>query len=265
MTEKDTGSSLRLESGFGELAVDGGNGFTAFDLADRDDTLRVDSLHSREYFMQSEVFTLPSGGSFRYCPWIRPSNDSLLNARFGSLKYSVDFYDTTGSFKYRIDSMTVCDTAPRVHSILRTISINTGSNQRGYAVFHRVTGSMDDTSAIPLSIIARKRLSTTTDSYKRNAANKPQSSGISDITLTTSPNPFKNEVNVYLSIPESGPVTIEAYNALGNSMGYLCKERIFTNGLHQLVWQAGKLPSGMYILRMRYGNEVISARVVAME
>jgi hypothetical protein len=261
LTEKDTGSALLIESGFGELAVDNGNGMSAFDLADRDDTLKIDSQHPKEYFMQSEHFTLPVGGTIQYCPWIRPSNDSLFAVRFNSLKFALDFYDTSGVFNYRVDSMTIHDSASRIHADLRTIYLSRESNQKGYLVFHRVSGTVEDTLAITQNIIARKRLSTIS-SYKQ--ANKPQSA-LHQITLEAAPNPFKNEVNIFLGIPVSGAVTIEAFNTLGKSIGYLCKSRMFTEGKHQLVWQAGKLPAGAYILRLRYGNEVVTANVIAIE
>ena len=264
VTEKDTGSKLLIEYGFGELALDNGNGMTPFDLLDREDTLAIDSLHPKEYFMQSVNFTLPAGGTVQYCPWIRPSDASLYQSRFDTLIYALDFYDTSGAYQFRIDSIALCDSSERIRSILRTISINRDNDKLGYTVFHRVTGFMADSEAMPQNIITQKRLSTIS-SYKQRTGAQHPASAKNDITLVTAPNPFKGEVNVYLGIPEPGLVTIEAYNALGNTMGYLCKDRLFTNGMHQLVWKAGKLPSGIYILRMRFGNETVSARIIAIE
>ncbi len=214
--------------------------------------------------MQSSVFTLPSGGSLQYCYWIRPSDNVLYTSRFDTLQYALDFYDTAGAFQLRVDSMVICDSVPRIYPALRNVSIGTESNQKGYVVFHRVTGAMNDTTAIPQSIISSRRYSGASDSYKKGNTN-PLASGKSGITLTASPNPFKKEVNIYLTLPSSAPVTIEAFNALGNSMGYLCKEKTFSEGKHELHWNPGKLPTGVYILRMQYGNEVISVSVVAME
>lgn len=262
LTQKDTGSELVIQSGIGELAVDAGSGFHSYDLNDRDDTLHVDSLHPNSYFMQSEPFTLPAGGSMQYCAWVRPSDDSLRKAVFSNIKYALDFYDTSGAFYYRIDSLELTDSINRIHSELRTVPINTDSNKTGYAVFHSISDATDGINAMPNNMITKKRLSTI-NAYKRGSSSIARIS--TQIRLWTSPNPFRDEVNVFFDIPVSGGVTIEAFNILGNSMGYLCKDRRFTDGKHQFVWKAQKLLPGVYILRMRYGNEVISTRIISIE
>jgi hypothetical protein len=64
------------------------------------------------------------------------------------------------------------------------------------------------------------------------------------------PNPFNPSTRIRYGIPEDSRVELVIHNMLGNVVGELINgER--SKGLYELLWHAGHLPSGVYLIRLQ--------------
>ncbi len=62
------------------------------------------------------------------------------------------------------------------------------------------------------------------------------------------PNPFRTRTSITFTLPASRFVTLEAFDVLGRKVATVAAQP-FTAGHHQIVWEAGDVPSGVYFLR----------------
>jgi len=67
------------------------------------------------------------------------------------------------------------------------------------------------------------------------------------------PNPFNPTTTIRYQLPEQTLVEITAYNLLGQQVKRLVKENK-SAGTYSVVWNAGNLPSGIYLIRMTAGD-----------
>jgi len=63
------------------------------------------------------------------------------------------------------------------------------------------------------------------------------------------PNPFTDRVHLYWSLPQSGPVTIDAYDVQGRRVAIL-HQGIQAAGRHSLAWNGATLTAGVYWIRI---------------
>lgn len=259
MSERDTSDVLTLTYGFGELGYDD-ESLQEFDLLDRPETESVDATHSKEYFMRSVDFTLPESNIIQWCPWVRTSDDSLFADLFDTVKFALDFYDTTGAFIFRIDSLMITDSIRRIESNLRHVTVDLVTSMRGYVVFSRRDGAFAD-AGVPNNIISTTRLSST-EAAKRSR--KFKTLGQSGVRLTIEPNPAKNQISVIFDLPAPGPTTAMLYDQLGRAVKQVFDERVFSRGEHAIKLNTSDLQEGVYTLQFRYGNYVLSERVIIL-
>ncbi len=92
-------------------------------------------------------------------------------------------------------------------------------------------------------------------------ADDPAVSRPSLASLSTRPNPFKDDVAVSLSLASAGMVEASVYNARGEVVETLARGTM-PAGAHSLVWNAGDAPAGVYFCRVKAGEERLSARMV---
>jgi len=72
-----------------------------------------------------------------------------------------------------------------------------------------------------------------------------------DFTLLQNyPNPFNPVTYIYFGLPQAEEVHLEVYNALGEKIHVLSSGRK-PAGYHRVVFDAGLLPSGVYIYRLQ--------------
>lgn len=64
------------------------------------------------------------------------------------------------------------------------------------------------------------------------------------------PNPFNPSTKIQFAIPQSSFVTIEVFNALGESVGVLVSEEL-NAGTYSYTWNAKNLTSGIYFYRIQ--------------
>jgi hypothetical protein len=67
------------------------------------------------------------------------------------------------------------------------------------------------------------------------------------------PNPFNPATTIKFSVPEEQIVEIKIFDVLGNEVAGIIKE-LFTPGSYEREWNAGKISSGVYYLRMTAGE-----------
>jgi hypothetical protein len=87
-----------------------------------------------------------------------------------------------------------------------------------------------------------------------DAVELPVSFGLTN----AAPNPFNPSTTLSYEVAETGPVTLSVYNLQGQLVRTLV-DGMQAAGEHQAVFQAGNLPSGMYLaqLRTENGSDVI--------
>ena len=64
------------------------------------------------------------------------------------------------------------------------------------------------------------------------------------------PNPFNPKLSIDIIIPEAGLMNVSAYNLNGQHIETLYNEFASSNTLYDLVWDASKLSSGLYIIKV---------------
>ena len=82
--------------------------------------------------------------------------------------------------------------------------------------------------------------------------------------LPARPNPFNPSTDITFSLPTTGWVNLSVYNLAGERMAVL-HDGLATAGLHTVAFQAGNLPSGIYITRLQTEVGQISRRVALVK
>jgi len=67
------------------------------------------------------------------------------------------------------------------------------------------------------------------------------------------PNPFNSLTTFHFSIPQRDFVSIKVYNILGKEITTLVNE-VSLSGNHPVFWSGNNQPSGVYLIRMEYGD-----------
>lgn len=67
------------------------------------------------------------------------------------------------------------------------------------------------------------------------------------------PNPFNPTTNIRFSLPNAADVTLTVYNVLGQKVATLLNNSKFTQGSHDIAFDARNLASGVYIYRIEAG------------
>lgn len=89
------------------------------------------------------------------------------------------------------------------------------------------------------------------------------------ISLENYPNPFNPATTISYSLPASGKVELTIYNMLGQKIRSLIHMYQFA-GQHKIIWdgknaQGIKMPSGIYIYRLRSGKSMISKKMILIK
>lgn len=66
------------------------------------------------------------------------------------------------------------------------------------------------------------------------------------------PNPFNPQTTIRFALPQAGPVRLTVYDAIGREVAVLI-DKAMPSGHHQVAFEAGELPSGVYIYRLEAG------------
>lgn len=78
------------------------------------------------------------------------------------------------------------------------------------------------------------------------------------------PNPFNPSTTIPFELSEASQVRMEVYDMLGRRVALLVNETLQA-GRHTAVFDAGSLPSGMYITRMQAGDIAFSRKMLLVK
>ncbi|MBU0489614.1 MAG: PKD domain-containing protein [Bacteroidetes bacterium] len=78
------------------------------------------------------------------------------------------------------------------------------------------------------------------------------------------PNPFNNETQIEFSLKLSGMTEIAVFDMMGRKQQVLA-EGEYTAGYHNITWDRGNLPNGIYYLQLTSGSETLTQRVVLVK
>ena len=74
------------------------------------------------------------------------------------------------------------------------------------------------------------------------------------------PNPFNPSTTIRFTLAEAGAVRLEVFDVLGRRVALLVDASLEA-GVHEAVFEAGALPSGVYLYRMQAGASVAMGRM----
>lgn len=78
------------------------------------------------------------------------------------------------------------------------------------------------------------------------------------------PNPFNPSTVVRVHIPQTGSFELIAFDAVGRPVATVHNGNL-NAGVHDVYWDAGRLPSGVYLLRSKYGRIIQTAQVTLIK
>jgi 3',5'-cyclic AMP phosphodiesterase CpdA len=82
---------------------------------------------------------------------------------------------------------------------------------------------------------------------------------------SNSPNPFSTRTVVRFGIPERGYVEIALYDVSGRRAATVAAG-VYSEGYHDVVWENdGTLGTGLYLLRLRFGSDEVTHKIVVSE
>ena len=78
------------------------------------------------------------------------------------------------------------------------------------------------------------------------------------------PNPFNPATKIKFGIPKAGKVVLSVYNLLGQKVAELLNAEL-PAGYHSIIFDAGKLSSGIYIYKLKVGEYTASKKAVLLK
>ncbi|MEM6645891.1 MAG: T9SS type A sorting domain-containing protein, partial [Bacteroidota bacterium] len=78
------------------------------------------------------------------------------------------------------------------------------------------------------------------------------------------PNPFNPSTNIGFTVPQASPVSLVVYDLLGRPVQTLVDGTVAA-GAHEVVFEAGNLPSGTYVYRLQAGGQTLTRTLVLMK
>lgn len=106
----------------------------------------------------------------------------------------------------------------------------------------------------------RHRQQRSNDQTDNSRADEAAEQAANPFQLENHPNPFNPSTEIRFELPESGPVELTVYDARGREVQSLLNETL-SAGPHSVTFEAGDLPSGVYLYRLWYGGQVATGRM----
>ncbi|HYE96456.1 MAG TPA: T9SS type A sorting domain-containing protein [Rubricoccaceae bacterium] len=82
--------------------------------------------------------------------------------------------------------------------------------------------------------------------------------------LWSYPNPFRASAVIAYTVPEAGAVRVAVYDVLGREVAVLV-DGVQAAGRHEVTWDAGAAPSGVYVYRIELAGTVETRALVRVE
>lgn len=80
-------------------------------------------------------------------------------------------------------------------------------------------------------------------------------------TLNAFPSPFTNEANIKYTLSQNSDVEIEVFDVTGKRVATL-QNGPMAAGTHNAVWEATEVNAGVYFVRMKAGDAIITRRII---
>lgn len=88
---------------------------------------------------------------------------------------------------------------------------------------------------------------------------------IFDFSLSQNyPNPFNPSTIISYSLPDNSSVTLKVYNTLGEEIAVLVNKQM-TAGVYKVSWDAHNFPSGIYLYKLKVGNNSIVKKMALIK
>jgi glucose/arabinose dehydrogenase len=98
--------------------------------------------------------------------------------------------------------------------------------------------------------------------FNENTTSSVSSEKISEFGLDYNfPNPFNSNTTFTIHIKNEGKVLLEIYNTIGEKISTLIN-KVIPTGIYEFNWNAGNLPSGIYICRMTVNNFYATRKII---
>jgi hypothetical protein len=78
------------------------------------------------------------------------------------------------------------------------------------------------------------------------------------------PNPFNPSTSIRFDLPEASEVRLQVFDLLGREVATVLNKAMEA-GQHAVTWEAGTLPSGVYLYRLEAGEFVETRRMVLLK
>ena len=79
------------------------------------------------------------------------------------------------------------------------------------------------------------------------------------------PNPFNPATELSLNVPESGHVSVQVYNLMGQVVATLENGFMEANTYKTLRWDASNVSSGMYLVKAQTGSSVTTQKLMLLK
>ena len=89
------------------------------------------------------------------------------------------------------------------------------------------------------------------------------------IAMNAFPNPFQEQLSIQLQLPEAASILLDVFNLQGQQLAQIA-EGSFASGTHHLKWNVSsgggeELGTGIYLLKLRVGQDVIIKKISLMK
>lgn len=156
------------------------------------------------------------------------------------------------------------------------LAINAGNDILLYTT-NKLSGKslVDSVVNIVLSKISTGEISEEriNESYNRIMTKKNQLLDVVDnnykilpegFQLTNYPNPFNSHTKIFVRIPISGVLAIKIYNVVGEEISEVTNQYL-NAGSYNFYFDANKLTSGVYLIRMKIGDRQFSHKILLLK
>ncbi len=82
--------------------------------------------------------------------------------------------------------------------------------------------------------------------------------------LSNYPNPFNNQTDINIGLPEAGKVSLDIYNVLGQKVETLINSYM-PQGQHTITWDASSYSSGIYFYKLTTNDKTMTKRMMLLK